>query len=147
MQTKMRHFLPLVAALAMCGCSKEEPQAADPYDKPYSRIQDPEYVKALAASNQERKALMTELARVSEELRVETEKDPESARTKELRKEMARVSEKALQQRILTQALVRDRINRETKAVAEREAREGRNANDVTQAMEMVKKNLKKGNN
>lgn len=119
-------LIAAVAAALCCGCGKDEEKtpSADPYDTPFSRMDDPEYRKALQDRVDGRKELMRETVALAKELEAERAKDPASAKVKELEEKQRQLAERHLQQRAETQRLVAERVKREAKAVEDRKARE-----------------------
>lgn len=125
-------ILLVTAALASlcCGCGRDEEPApaADKFDKPYSRMDDPEYRKVLQERVDGRKEIMREQAALMQELKAVQAKDPASPRVKELQEKLRELAERHLRQRQETQRIVTERIRREVKAIDGRRQREGAGA-------------------
>lgn len=126
MKTERLMLIAVAAAALCCGCGKDEEKTppADPYDTPMSRMDDPEYRKALQDRIDGRKEIMRETMALVKELEAERAKDPASAKVKELEERQRQLAERHLQQRAETQRLVAERVKREAKAVEDRKARE-----------------------
>ena len=116
----------LAALVLLAGCGKEEPEASkpDPYDTQYARMHDPEYLKAIEVKRAEQKAIMRDMAAARRGIAAFKEAHPGEEVPAELTKKLDDAAAELEKNRILSQALVRDRIQRETKAIDARKERE-----------------------
>ncbi len=120
-----------VLALLVAGCSKEvEPESpADPFDKPYSRMEDKAYTKELHERMSKREDIAKRLLAVDDELNAAEAKDPKSAEVEALKAKREDLCKEYDMNRTQTEQLVRMRILRENAAIEAREARENKKNN------------------
>lgn len=120
-----------VLALLVVGCSKEaEPEApADPFDKPYSRMEDKAYTNQLHTQMTKRMDLASRIRALEDELKAEEAKDPKSAVVETLKAKIKDLCKEYDMNRTQTEQLVRMRILRENAAIEAREARENKKNN------------------
>lgn len=101
-----------VVAVFMRG-SKEP---ADPYNEPYARMDDPDYLRQLKVQRDDQKAIMRRIAATRAEI-ASLGNDTNSEKYAEL---MARLESEAKElhmNNIKSQAIVRERINKENEAI------------------------------
>ena len=120
-----------VLALLVVGCSKEaEPEVpADPFDKPYSRMEDKAYTNLLHTQMTKRMDLASRIRALEDELKAAEAKDPKSAEVETLRVKIKDLCKEYDMNRSQTEQLVRMRILRENAAIEAREARENKKNN------------------
>ena len=106
--------LALVASFfAGCsgGCSRApEPESPTPV---VDRMKDPEYIEQLKEQLAAQQEIAARGAAILRELEAAREEDPESEKTKELEKKHAAISIELEKHRILCEAIIRERKNRE----------------------------------
>ena len=93
------------------GCSRApEPEAPAPV---VDRMKDPKYIEQLKEQFAVQQEIAARGAAILRELEAAREKDPESEETKNLEKKHAAISFELEKQRLLGEALIRERKNRE----------------------------------
>ncbi len=123
----------LVLGLFVVGCSKEEPQEPlDPYNKPYSRLEDAAYTNALHTQMEKRMDVFKRIQAVEDEIKAAEAKDPKSAEVEALRAKRAALEDEFRANRKQTEQLIRMRILRENAAIEAREARENKANNNIS---------------
>jgi len=112
----------LAAAVALVVClSRGGPEAPDdPYAKPYGRMEDPAYLKQIDDIRAEQKAIAKRLSSIRAEMAALGD-DTNSARYAELKADFEAARRDVEQNRFKAQAMVRDRILREEKAIEAKE--------------------------
>ena len=123
----------LVLGLLVVGCSKEEPQEPlDPYNRPYSRMEDVAYTNALHTQMEKRMDVFKRIQAVEEEIKAVEAKDPKSAEVEALRAKRTALEDEFRANRKQTEQLIRVRILRENAAIEAREARENKTNNNIS---------------
>lgn len=112
----------LVGVLLLAGCGKEESAQPphDPYDTPYARMHDPEYLKALDGQRDEQKSIMREMAAARKEIAAFCKAHPGEEVPAELQRKLNEAADRMEQNRKASQQLVKERILRENAAADER---------------------------
>jgi len=111
----------LAAAVALVVCLSRGPEASDdPYAKPYGRMEDPAYLKQIDDIRAEQKAIAKRLSSIRAEMAALGD-DTNSARYAELKADFEAARRDVEQNRFKAQAMVRDRILREEKAIEAKE--------------------------
>lgn len=111
----------LALGLLVAGCSKEEP---DPYNKPYSRMEDAAYTNALHSHIDKRNDIHKRMVQLENEIREAESKDAKSVEAEALRAKRKELMKEYDTNRAQTERLVRERILRESAAIEAREKRE-----------------------
>lgn len=115
----------LALGLLVAGCSKEEPSAPlDPYNKPYSRMEDAAYTNALHSHIDKRNDIHKRMVQLENEIREAESKDAKSVEAEALRAKRKELMKEYDTNRAQTERLVRERILRESAAIEAREKRE-----------------------
>lgn len=122
---KMRYGeLTLIAAVAavlacFCGCGKKDEPPADPYDTPYARMHDPEYLKLIKEQKATTDQLMKRMADVRTEMAGERAKgvNADQAKVAELEQRLTAIADEIESNRVQAVAMVRARIQRERAAI------------------------------
>jgi len=89
---------------------------ADPYDEPYARLKDPDYLRQLKVQRDDQKAVMRRMAATRAEIAALGD-ETNSAKYAELRARLEAEAAEFEKNRILSQTIVRDRIRRENEAI------------------------------
>lgn len=89
---------------------------ADPYNEPYARMEDPDYLRQLKVQRDDQKEIMRRMAATRREI-AELGDDTNSAKYVELKARLESEAEELHQNNIKSQAIVRERINRENEAI------------------------------
>ena len=123
----------LVLGLFVAGCSKEESQEPlDPYNKPYSRMQDATYTNALQESVTKRADISKRMQAVEKEIKAAEAKDPKSAEVAALCAKRTALENELRANEKQTKQLIRKRILHENAAIEAREARENKANNNIS---------------
>lgn len=94
-----------------------EPAApADPYNEPYARMKDPAYLEQLKVQRDEQKAIMIRMNATRKEIAALGD-DTNSTKYAELRARLESEAEELSKNNLKSQAIVRERINRENEAI------------------------------
>ena len=121
--TKVRNLLlALGAALFLAGCGKDAER--DPYDERYSRMHDPEYLAILDQQRQEQRTTMKKVEVTRRAYAEAVKADPESAKTKTLRKQLDDLQQQLEFQRKVANEIVRQRMLMEERAVDAKSAKQ-----------------------
>lgn len=120
----------LTLGLFVVGCSKEESQEpTDPYNKPYSRMEDTAYTNALQERMAKRLDIFKRIQEVESEIKKAEANDPKSSEVEALRVKRAALEDEFRANRKQTEQLIRARIIRENAAIEARAARENKTNN------------------
>ena len=96
--------------------------SADPYSEPYARMKDPAYLEQLKVQRDDQKEIMRRMTATRREI-AELGDDTNSAKYAELRARLESEAEELHRNNLKSQAIVRERINRENEAIkAKKEA-------------------------
>ena len=115
-------LLALLAVSSAAGCRRKE-APEDPYAEPYGRLKDAEYTKKLEVQRDEQKDIAKRLVAIRAELEALKDEDTNSPRVVELKRQFRAAEEEMTKNRIISQALVRERILQEQEAIkAKKEA-------------------------
>ena len=105
-----------VAAILVVVLRRGPETPVDPYNEPYARMDDPDYLRQLKVQRDEQREIMRRMAETRREIAALGD-DTNSPKYAEL---MARLESEALEiekNRILSQNIVRERTNRENEAI------------------------------
>ena len=117
--------LTVVCAALFQGCPrKEEPKEEGPAPI-LDRTKDPEYIKTLHERQAQQAEISARAGAVALELEAARAEDPESEKTKELEKRQKEIEVEAEKNRIVSAAVIRDRMLKE-RADREKAAREAK---------------------
>ena len=109
-----------VAFVVASGRGSKPPD--DPYNEPYARMDDPDYLRQLKAQRDDQKEIMRRMVATRREI-AELGADTNSAKYAELKARLESEAAEMEKNRILSLAIVRERINRENEAInAKKEA-------------------------
>jgi len=89
---------------------------ADPYNEPYARMTDPDYLRQLKVQREDQIEIMRRMAATRREI-AELGGDTNSAKYAELKARLESEAEELHQNNIKSQAIVRERINKENAAI------------------------------
>ena len=89
---------------------------ADPYNEPYARMDDPDYLRQLKVQRDEQKEIMRRMAATRREIAALGD-DTNSPKYAELRARLESEAAEIEKNRILSQNIVRERTNRENEAI------------------------------
>ena len=89
---------------------------ADPYDEPYARMKDPSYLEQLKVQRDDQKEIMRRITVTRREI-AELGDDTNSTKYAELMARLEREAEELHRNNLKSQAIVRERINRENEAI------------------------------
>ena len=104
----------VVALVVAFGRGPKEP--ADPYNEPYARMNDPDYLRQLKAQRDDQKEIMRRMVETRREIAALGD-DTNSPKYAELRARLESQAAEIEKNRILSQNIVRERINRENEAI------------------------------
>ena len=113
----------LAVAVALVVAFARGPKTpADPYNEPYARMKDPDYIRQLQAQRDNQREIMRRMVATRAEIAALGD-DTNSPKYAELRARLESQAAEIEKNRILSQAIVRERINRENEAInAKKEA-------------------------
>lgn len=113
-------------SLLLAGCGREEEAKPEEpkYDTPYARMHDPAYLKAIDEKRAEQKTIMREMMAARQEIAAFKAAHPGEEVPADLQRKLLDAAEKMEKNRILSQMLVRDRIQQENAAVENRKQQE-----------------------
>jgi len=103
----------LVLIFAMCG---GDAAPADPYNEPYARMKDPDYLRQLKVQRDDQKAIMRRITATRREI-AELGDNTNSTKYAELMARLESEAEELHRNNLKSQAIVRERINRENEAI------------------------------
>ena len=107
----------LAVAVVLVVALRRGPEApADPYNEPYARMDDPDYLRQLKVQRDEQREIMRRMAATRREIAALGD-DTNSAKYAELRARLESEAAEIEKNRILSQNIVRERINRENEAI------------------------------
>ena len=110
-------LVALAVAVALVVASKRGHETpADPYNEPYARMNDPDYLRQLKAQRDNQREIMRRMVETRREIAALGD-DTNSAKYAELRARLESEAAEIEKNRILSQAIVRERIHRENEAV------------------------------
>lgn len=89
---------------------------ADPYNEPYARMKDPDYLRQLKVQRDDQKEIMRRMAATRREI-AELGGDTNSAKYAELKARLDSEAEELHNNNLKSQAIVRERINKENEAI------------------------------
>lgn len=89
---------------------------ADPYNEPYARMKDPDYLRQLKVQRDDQKEIMRRMAATRREI-AELGDDTNSAKYAELKARLDSEAEELHNNNLKSQAIVRERINKENEAI------------------------------
>ena len=89
---------------------------ADPYNEPYARMKDPAYLEQLKVQRDDQKEIMRRMTATRREI-AELGDDTNSAKYAELRARLESEAAELHRNNLKSQAIVRERINRENDAI------------------------------
>ncbi len=124
-------FVLLTLGLFVVGCSKEaEPEApVDPFDKPYARMDDKAYTKALQERMDKRMEIYKRMRELEDQIKAAEAKEPKSAEVEALKAKREGLRNEYDANKTLTEQLIRARILQENAAIEARKARENKKNN------------------
>jgi hypothetical protein len=88
----------------------------DPYNEPYARMKDPDYLRQLKVQREDQKEIMRRMVATREEIAALGD-DTNSAKYVELRARLESEAEELHKNNLKSQAIVRERINKENEAI------------------------------
>jgi len=106
----------LAVALVLIFARRGDVAPADPYNEPYARMTDPDYLRQLKVQRDDQKEIMRRMAATRREI-AELGDDTNSAKYVELKARLDSEAEELHQNNIKSQAIVRERINKENEAI------------------------------
>lgn len=113
-------MIGLGALVLLAGCKKEaEP---DPYNEPYARMHDPRYLQMMKTQHENQRGLMRQIDAVRQAYAAEKARDPASPKLADLQEQMEALSAEILQNRKVSQEIIRQRIMMEQEAIAAKKA-------------------------
>lgn len=124
-------FVLLTLGLFVVGCSKEaEPETpVDPFDKPYARMDDKAYTKALQERMDKRMEIYKRMRELEDQIKAAEAKEPKSAEVEALKAKREGLRNEYDANKTLTEQLIRARILQENAAIEARKARENKKNN------------------
>lgn len=124
-------FVLLTLGLFVVGCSKEaEPETpVDPFDKPYARMDDKAYTKALQERMDKRMEIYKRMRELEDQIKTAEAKEPKSAEVEALKAKREGLRNEYDANKTLTEQLIRARILQENAAIEARKARENKKNN------------------
>ena len=105
-----------IVALVLVFTKGGDAQPADPYNEPYARMEDPDYLRQLKVQRDDQKEIMRRMAATRREI-AELGDDTNSTKYAELKARLESEAEELHKNNIKSQAIVRERINRENEAI------------------------------
>ena len=106
----------LAVALVLIFARRGDVAPADPYNEPYARMTDPDYLRQLKVQRDDQKEIRRRMAATRREI-AELGDDTNSAKYVELKARLDSEAEELHQNNIKSQAIVRERINKENEAI------------------------------
>ena len=105
-----------VAAILVVVLRRGPEAPADPYNEPYARMNDPDYLRQLKVQRDDQKEIMRRMVETRREIAALGD-DTNSAKYAELKARLDSEAEELHQNNIKAQAIVRERINKENEAI------------------------------
>lgn len=123
MATKKKTIIVILAiaaavavALVLIFARRGDVAPADPYNEPYARMNDPDYLRQLKVQRDDQKEIMRRMVETRREIAALGD-DTNSAKYAELKARLDSEAEELHQNNIKAQAIVRERINKENEAI------------------------------
>jgi len=125
MATKKKAIIAILAlataaavavALVLIFARRGDVAPADPYNEPYARMKDPDYIRQLKVQRDDQKEIMRRMTATRREI-AELGDDTNSAKYVELKARLESEAEELHKNNIKSQAIVRERINKENEAI------------------------------